>query len=243
MIYQIKNKEKTLEEVFDFEYLKRLLRWYITKGQDSPPWEGITWIIDLLPNHPKEALDVLHSYFIAHCLWMPDGRMEGLIDASDIIRAKYIGIPSKQVPNDIFDKLNPRDLECLVERTFKAMGYQTQLTNYKGDGGRDVIAIKNDVAERGHVLIECKLYNRKVGVSYIRSLLGVVADEKVNKGILVTSSTYTKGAIEFAQKNRRIELIDGGEAIVLMNKCLGASWTLHIERIIGDSIKNNQNKH
>jgi restriction system protein len=170
---------------------------------------------------------------------MPDGRIDGLSDACEIIRAKYIGLPSKQTPKNVFDKLKPRDFECIVERTFYAMGYVTNLTKYKYDGGRDVIAYKKDIAEKEHVLIECKLYNNKVGVSYIRALLGVVSDEKVNKGILITSGKFTKGAIDFAKRNPRIELIDGGKTIILMNKYLGGNWQLRIERIIEESIKGN----
>lgn len=43
-------------------YFRRLL-FYGLGYSKIPPWEGITWIIDLLPDSPKKALDALNAYF------------------------------------------------------------------------------------------------------------------------------------------------------------------------------------
>src|SRR5262249_39598166 len=45
-----------------------------------PPWEGVTWILDLLPNNPRAAIHTLEAYFEAHGLLLPDGRINGLFD-------------------------------------------------------------------------------------------------------------------------------------------------------------------
>lgn len=239
--HQMHNDKKAFDKSLRYEHIKRLFLWSHNKEKGVPPWEGITWIIDLLPNHPNAALETLHSYFLAHCMWMPDGRIEGLFDACAIIRAKYIGLPTNQTSKiDILKNLSPRDFEHLIERTFNASGYQTKLTKAKCDGGKDVIAVKRDLGKNERILIECKLYKDKIGVNYIRAILGVVSDEKANKGILITSGTFTKGAINFAKNNPRIELINGGQAIVLMNQYLGTEWPIRIERIIADSMRENK---
>jgi restriction system protein len=58
-----------------------------------PPWEGVTWTLDLLADNPRAAISTIEAYFLAHGLLMPDGRIAGLFDAMEIIRAKYIERP------------------------------------------------------------------------------------------------------------------------------------------------------
>lgn len=58
---------------------------------------------------------------------------------------------------------------------------------------------------------ECKKYakDRPVGVHVVRELYAVMERERVNKGVIVTSSYFTAGAIEEAAMfNGRIDLID-----------------------------------
>jgi restriction system protein len=50
-------------------------------------------------------------------------------------------------------------------------------------------------------------------------LYGVVSAEGANKGILITSSAFTKGAEEFAQ-GKPIELIDGDQLERLIEEYL-----------------------
>ncbi|GAA2219087.1 hypothetical protein GCM10010429_51810 [Micromonospora olivasterospora] len=38
-------------EAFNNQHFSRVLRYYSGKT-DQPPWEGITWVMDLLPRHP-----------------------------------------------------------------------------------------------------------------------------------------------------------------------------------------------
>jgi restriction system protein len=238
-----KNDKKTFEKVLTYESTKRLLQWHFSKGKTSPPWEGITWALDLLPNFPKYALEVLQGYLVAHGAFMPDGRISGLSDTCEIIRAKYIGIPEtqEQKVEELFS-LSPRDFEYLVEKTFRGMGYQTELTKPVKDGGRDIIAKRGKVGHKEKVLVECKLHRHKIGVQVVRSLFGVVADEKVNKGIVVSTSKFTKGAVEFSARNPKIELIDGGQLVSLMNEHIGPTWPGKLEKIIAECLWDKQKK-
>lgn len=74
------------------------------------------------------------------------------------------------------------------------------------------------------VLVECKHYKNRVGVEEVLEFRSRIEDLRANKGVLVTSSDFQKGAIEVAKANR-IALI-----IVRGTKALGFegvtfSWT------------------
>jgi len=94
--------------------------------------------------------------------------------------------------------LHPRQFEAFVAEIWKRFGYVVELTARTRDGGRDVIAVKHrEVSLR--FLIECKHFdcNRKVGVAIVRSLYGVKMHERATKAILATTSSFTKGALDF----------------------------------------------
>lgn len=94
--------------------------------------------------------------------------------------------------------LEPRQFEELVAEIWRKLGYETELTARTKDGGRDVVAVRRLEASV-RFLIECKRYNpsHKVGVELVRGLYGVTAHEKATKGILATTSTFTRGAKAF----------------------------------------------
>jgi restriction system protein len=198
-----------------------------------PPWEGNTWILELLPDFPREALQAIDAYLLAHFWSLPDGRINGLNDASAVIRAKFIGLPhTRPEVVDTLLSLTWRDFEYLICELYARMGYETELTAPRGDGGRDIVATKDSPGALELVMVECKLYRKPVGVANIRGLLGVVSGEKANKGVLVTTSSFTKGALRFAAGNPQIELISGEALIPLLNEYLGARWPAHIDTLI-----------
>lgn len=60
------------------------------KSNVPPTWEGLTWVLDLLPHMPKRAIDVIDGYLEAYAWTLPDIWLTGLTDASDLIEARYI---------------------------------------------------------------------------------------------------------------------------------------------------------
>jgi restriction system protein len=230
-----KSSPEEFKRLMQFQYNRRLLL-FGAKKSPIPPWEGITWVLDLLPHFPKAALEGIAAYTFAHIQLLPDRRLTGMWDAEEVIRAKYIGYPHNQEEKiQALMTMSPRQFEHLAERLYSEMGYETQLTPSQKDGGRDVIAFRKEPGKTEHLRIECKHYSHPVGVEVVRALLGVVSDEKVNKGVLVTSSRFTRGAIAFATKNPRIELIPGTELVVLLNEHLGTSWPLRINQYVLDT--------
>ena len=225
------NTKSEIQEIIKTsEYYRRIF----TK---EPAWEGITWILDLLPSKPDEALKALDAYFIAHCILAPDYVISGLLDASLIINAKYI---EYEHPQEIFLKMKPSDFELIVARLFKEKGYSIILTQQTRDGGIDIIANKTTVTEKEKIIIQCKRYKKKITVKEVRELNGTINDyplhyqEKITKGVFVCSSGYTSAVKKEFKNNHAIELIDYKSLSKELNKYLGTDWVYKLNNILNE---------
>jgi restriction system protein len=97
--------------------------------------------------------------------------------------------------------------ERLVSEAYRRKGYLADvIASPSGDGGVDIRLT-------GHgetVLVQCKQWKtRRVGVSVVRELLGVVVHQQAHRGIVVTSGGFTDDARAFARQSAQIELVDG----------------------------------
>ncbi len=107
-------------------------------------------------------------------------------------------------------ELSPRKFEFLIAEVLNGLGYEDiVITDESGDGGIDVYATKK---VNGIPLIfgfECKRYGEKnkIQLGVVRSLLGSVvqSNTSVAVGVLVTTSFFTKGAINFFAENANIQ--------------------------------------
>lgn len=100
---------------------------------------------------------------------------------------------------DEMKSLTSLQFEELTAEILNQLGYQEIiLTPSSRDGGKDIIASTMIDGIKLVFFFECKKYSdsRKVQVETLRALLGSVAHEfrNVNKGVLVTTSTFTNGA-------------------------------------------------
>ncbi len=114
---------------------------------------------------------------------------------------------------------SPRAFEYLVVKLMEKMGYGGKIQNagivtqYSNDGGIDGI-IKEDILGLGRIHIQAKRYDRKNTISRedVQNFVGALAVAQSNKGVFITTSKYSKGAIEFVASlngNTTIVLIDG----------------------------------
>lgn len=135
----------------------------------------------------------------------------GLIIEADLseINDEVIAYLAKH-PDKMYE-LEPRKFEELVAAIFREKGYDVVLTPRTRDGGLDIRAFyKSDVGVF-LTLIECKRYGpkRPVSVEIVRGLYGVTESERANAGLIVTTSSFTKDAKSFQDKNKyRIQLAD-----------------------------------
>lgn len=97
--------------------------------------------------------------------------------------------------------------EAVTGAYYRELGYIVVQTGAAGpDGGYDVVLRRDGK----RVLVQCKCYARDpIGVEKVRELLGVVAAEGADRGIFITTSSFTPAAFEFGMRNARLELIAG----------------------------------
>jgi restriction system protein len=98
-------------------------------------------------------------------------------------------------------EMNPRKFEELVAAIFRNQGFGVALTPQTRDGGYDILAVKHDkFTGNEHYLIECKRYaeHNRIGVGVVRSLMGVLQMNNATKGIIATTSFFTRDAEKLA---------------------------------------------
>lgn len=220
MRLSVHNKSQ-YRKLMQIEHVRHLQKGFF----QAKVWEGNRWILDLLPDSPKLALNALQAYHAATWLFLPDGRIDGLLDSMAIMREKFIRTPR----NSLLKSLDPHEFEELIASLYDKMGYSTTLTPMSHDGGRDVIANERAPGRRERLLIQCKRTDRPVGVDMIRSLLGVVSDERATKGVLVCTSRFTCDARRLEERNSRIDLVDHKNLQMLLNKELGPTWPEYLD--------------
>lgn len=110
-------------------------------------------------------------------------------------------------------EMDPRAFEAFVASLVEQLGFENvQLTPETKDQGRDVLAIKKVHGLSILFAFECKRFSpdRPVGVAIARALLGTVVhgSTRANKGVLVTTSRFTKGAQSFILTEPTLEGTD-----------------------------------
>ncbi|BCG12682.1 restriction endonuclease [Vibrio sp. Vb5031] len=224
-------KEK-IDELCDKSlFLTRLLQ----IGDPRGPWPDMLWVIDLLPHFPREAVSALDSFFQAHCMYFPDGRIHGLGDAKELIRAKYMAhsFPTKQ----ILLELTPYDFELLVAYLYKQKGYEVKVTPRSRDGGYDVVAEKYSNRQHERLHIECKRYDQKIGVDIVRRVLGTLNVTNASKVVIVTSSNFTSPAKNEAFASKRVELLDCDAFDEEMKKNVSYQWANRVSSYLMEMTK------
>lgn len=106
--------------------------------------------------------------------------------------------------------LHPREFELLVRELLEAMGLTAKETPYSKDDGVDVVAEDHRPFRRGRVVVQAKRYAGSVGVTTVRELNGVLPLHRAQRGIVVTTGTFTREAVATAAL-LGIELVDGVE--------------------------------
>lgn len=103
------------------------------------------------------------------------------------------------------DDLSWREFEQLIANMLEAEGYRVELMKGSKDGGVDVVAIK-DLGNTGlfKSVWQAKKHrlDRKVGLSLVRELADTRLEHGASKGIIVTTSFLTSGALERVERDQ-----------------------------------------
>ena len=101
----------------------------------------------------------------------------------------------------------PQEFEGFCASLFRKMGFEAETTAKTNDGGYDIWMKKDGIT----YIAECKLYSSDiVGRPLIQKLVGANATQKADKMVFITTSKFSKLAIEYANE-QKIWLIDGEE--------------------------------
>jgi len=217
-----------LSELYEkYEWVRRLIEG--AAGKKRHVWEGLSWVIDLLPRFPTEAISAIEAYNLSHYFILPDGRIHSLSDSVAIIRAKYLEAITEQ---NLADTIAARDFEFLAASLYLAEGYQVQVTQQTRDGGHDVLATKDlpNLTER--ILVECKRTRSPVPIQVARALMGTLGTYRATRGVLITTSRFTVPTTTFAKGTARLELVDHDALCRRFNAIHGPEWPSRISQIV-----------
>ena len=172
-----------------------------------------------------------------------------LIDATpeEALRDAYLRI-NDTIATDLLDRLRagtPAFFERSIVQLLLAMGYggssedAGRAIGQSGDDGVDGV-IDQDPLGVDQIYIQAKRYavGNSVGSPAIRDFYGSLSLKKAQKGIFVTTSSFSKSAVDTAhQIGARIVLIDSeqlGKLMVRHNVGCRDQEVLHINRIDDD---------
>jgi len=123
---------------------------------------------------------------------------------------------------DMVKQCSPKFFENLVVELLVKMGYggsrreAGRAVGRSGDGGIDGI-INEDRLGLDVIYIQAKRWDRDVNDAEIRNFVGSLAGQKANRGVFITTSDFTKKALEYvATIPQKVILIDGEKLAQLM---------------------------
>lgn len=203
----------------------------ISRGKYQITQEGV----NLLAEHPTIINnDILYRYdqFLE---FMKQGSTKGNNDNNNIKSLQ----PSftEQTPEEILDSTykqlqsnlseeilekvlqqSPQFFERLVVDLLVKMGYGAgKITGRTGDGGIDGI-IDEDKLGLDVIHIQAKRWQigNNVGRREFQSFVGALAGQSGRKGVFITTSSFTREALEYNPSNVKIAKIDGKKLADLM---------------------------
>lgn len=154
------------------------------QGMIAPRQAGM----DIAPQAPRHRLEPLLPNAGATTLFVPATRHTWSLQS--------------------LQSLEWKRFECLCAWYYEAFGLDAETLAAGPDGGIDIKLYKPGDRAAPIAIVQCKAWQKPVGVALVRELLGVMAHEKVGRGIFITTGTYTDDAVTFAATNR-IQLING----------------------------------
>jgi len=224
---------------------------------DSPRRATIT-ITDrgrkILKENPKE-INVKFLKRFPEFLEFVSSKKEGAIDTDaigndgvkmqtpeELLESGYQSI-RKSLEQELLIKLksiHPAFFERIVVELLVKMGYGGSIaeagkaTKYTADEGIDGI-IKEDKLGLDVIYVQAKRWEGFVGRPELHKFVGALAGQGAKKGIFITTSNFTKDAIDYTPKNEtKIVLIDGNKlASYMIDYNLGVSLqnTYEIKKI------------
>jgi restriction system protein len=153
---------------------------------------------------------------------------QGMIDVKrtplELIDAAYQSL-HQAISDELLSRLrscSPWFFESVMVELLVAMGYgglsgRGDVTGKPGDGGIDGV-IKQDKLGLDVICIQAKRWEAPVGRPVVQGFVGSMDYIRAKKGVIMTTSSFTKEAIDFAERieAKKVVLIDGVQLAALM---------------------------
>ncbi len=165
--------------------------------------------LDLWKNYEKGLESLLRVFYVNDDSRIAEFKIENttdktsIIDISSFTERKLIEHFLKY-PDDL-KLIDRRKFEELIAEVFFGFGYEVELTQKTRDGGKDIIAIKNEEVKVKY-LIECKRPEpmNPVRINVVKNLHSTVIHDKATKGILASTTRFTKDSLIFIEEHQWI---------------------------------------
>jgi restriction system protein len=173
------------------------------------------------------------------------GAEPALITPQERLAAAYRAIRAglEQELLEAVSKASPSFFETVVVELLVKMGYggsrqdAGQALGRSGDGGIDGM-IKEDHLGLDAIYVQAKRWKNTVGRPDIQAFAGSLEGERARKGVFLTTSTFSKEAIDYvARIEKKFVLVDGQRlASLMVDFGVGVTTvdTLEIKRMDGD---------
>lgn len=134
------------------------------------------------------------------------------VKLSDLAESANAMLPESLL--DAVKKIKPQSFEVLIKKLLLKMGYgkstdDVVVTQYSRDGGIDAYVNADALGIKKLCCVQAKRYSDSVDVKTVRELVGSLAEYDCENGIIMTTSSFTKGAKEYNTKRYQILLVDG----------------------------------
>lgn len=100
--------------------------------------------------------------------------------------------------------MNGREFEEFCYFVLSQIGYKAKLTKSTRDGGKDIILYEDGQ----QIYVECKHYseNNHINTTHIHKLISVCVNDNIKNAIFITTSSYTKDAIELIENCKVVNI-------------------------------------
>jgi len=195
---------------------------------------GVTVNVKYLKTIPSFAVFHKGTRIVPDVAEKTDLLPESVRTADEIIEEAHQSLRDV-LSQDLLDRIRaatPTFFEFLVVELLVKMGYggsrkdAGERVGQSGDGGIDGI-IKEDRLGLDIIYIQAKRWQDSVGRPEIQKFVGALQGHHARKGVFITTSTFTKDAVEYAGKvDSKVVLIDGHRlADLMIDFDLGVSTT------------------
>ena len=147
-----------------------------------------------------------------------------ILTPREVLEKSYQSIRD-DLKSELADQLNevsPQFFERLVVELLVKMGYggslkdAGQAVGKSGDEGIDGV-IKEDKLGLDNIYIQAKKWGSSVGSREVRDFVGALQATKARKGIMITTSHFTRDAIEYVSKiDTKVVLMNGDSLLDFM---------------------------